>query len=328
METTIKISVIMPVYNAAAHLEKSLQSLVSQTFFKNMELVLVDDGSTDGSSTILDQYATQYSAVQVFHIPNGGVSGARNLGLKKAVGEYVTFVDADDWVDPTCYQTMYAASKNADIVASGLYIQQDRGILLTIAPCQNELVIPEREAIQRFLAGELDVHVWNKLFRRPIASSVQFDSAIHIGEDKLYLYTCLLKSQTVSLIPQCFYHYYQNPSSVMRQAFSQKHFDDIAVGQHIINLTERIHPELVDHAQCMNINALCRILGTLSLSPQASAQYRQEYNNLLRQVRRFSLIKSIRCSSRKHWISLALAKVSPRLYGILRSNQRLKYRKG
>lgn len=322
-----KISVIIPVYNGERYLDKCLRSMIGQSFFAYMELLVIDDGSCDGSGAILDGYAQQYSQIKVFHIPNGGVSNARNLGLQHARGEYVTFVDADDWVDPDCYRDMYARTGDgsADLVAAGLFINEEEKILLTVG-LDNGSVSGET-VTEKFLRADLDVHVWNKLFKREIARSVQFDTKIRIAEDRLYLFECLLKVQRAELMDQCYYHYYQNAASVMRQSFSQKHFDDICVGERILALTEQTYPALLPYAECMNINALCRILGDISMTPGAKDRYKQQYTWLREQVRNFSIRKSIRHSSKKHWISLLIAKVSPKLYGYLRSNRRLKYTK-
>lgn len=322
-----KISVIIPVYNGEKHLDRCLRSMIEQSFFASMELLVIDDGSYDGSGAIIDRYAQQYPQVKAFHIPNGGVSNARNLGLQHANGKYVTFVDADDWVDTDCYQDMYARTQNGsvDLVAAGLFIDEGDKILLTVG-LDNESVSDET-VVRKFLSADLDVHVWNKLFKREIACSVRFDTKIRIAEDRLYLFECLLKVHCAELMDKCYYHYYQNTDSVMQQGFSEKHFDDILVGERIVALTAQTYPALLPYAECMNINALCRILGDISITPGTKDRYKQQYIRLCKQVRHFSIGKSIQYSSKKHWISLLIAKVSPKFYGHLRSNRRLKYTK-
>lgn len=324
-----KISVIVPIYNAEKHLDKCLQSLIGQSFFSNMEILLINDGSTDNSGIIVDRYAQSYSQITRYHIPNGGVSNARNLGISHASGEYVAFLDSDDWVDPDCYESMYSNSDNgnADIIAAGLFIDEGDKILLSILPSEKNTALSGKEAAQQFLRGDLDVHVVNKLFKRTIASGISFNPSIRIGEDKLYFYECLTQAKHIRLMNSCFYHYYQNPNSVMNESFSEKSFDDIPVGQRILELTEEFYPELSNYAQCMNVNALCRILGEISLSPKTKSLYKQQYTELLAYVRKFDIFKSIRYSSKKHWMSLLIAKFSPKLYGRLRVNKRLKYAK-
>lgn len=330
MSTTCKVSIILPVYNGEKHLDKSLTSLIQQTFFDQMEILVIDDGSTDNSGVIVDSYAKMHSQIKVFHIPNGGVSNARNLGLSHAAGEYISFVDADDWVDPDCYETMYtqAAANQADIVASGIFIDEQHGTLLSIRTSEENISISGEEACRRLLYGALDVHVWNKLFKRQIACDVHFNRDIRIGEDKLYLYECLLKSKCVCLLNTSYYHYFQNESSAMRQSFSEKFFDDVFVGEQILKLTSTVYPPLYPYAECMNINALCRIVGDISIDHHAKSTNIKQYRQLLHQVRKFSICKSIRYSSKKHWMSLLVAKISPKLYGHLRSDKRLRYTKG
>lgn len=322
-----KISVIVPIYNAEKHLEKCLQSLIGQSFFSNMELLLINDGSTDGSGAIIDRYCQIYPQIKCYHIANGGVSNARNLGLSHACGEYVTFVDSDDWVDLDCYEAMYAHSEagKADLIAAGILIDTGDKVLLSIHASETVSTLSGKEAVIQFLRGDLDVHVINKLFKRTIACRIRFNRAVRIGEDKLFLYEYLTLIDQVRLMPACFYHYYQNSNSVMHQAFSEKCFDNIPVCQRIAELTEQVYPDLKVYAECMNINALCRILGDISLSPESKTMYQQQYKNLLHQVRKFSIFKSIRHSSKKHWASLLIAKLSPKLYGRLRGNNRLRY---
>ena len=103
------ISVIVPVYNTEKYLDRCIQSILSQTY-SNIEILLIDDGSTDSSGAICDKYAEQDSRVRVFHKANGGVSSARNMGLDKAKGTWFTFVDSDDWIDMDMYEQMYNAA--------------------------------------------------------------------------------------------------------------------------------------------------------------------------------------------------------------------------
>lgn len=117
------ISIIVPVYNVEKYLSRCIDSILSQTFF-DFEILLIDDGSTDGSPIICDKYSNKDSRVRVFHKKNGGVSSARNLGLEYALGEWITFVDSDDWIDNNMYTLLYeeAISSNADIVLCDFYV--------------------------------------------------------------------------------------------------------------------------------------------------------------------------------------------------------------
>ena len=115
------ISVIVPVYNVEKYLDKCIQSILGQTY-SNIELLLIDDGSTDSSGAICDKYVTQDSRVRVFHKSNEGVSAARNWGLDNAKGEWIAFVDADDWIDSDMYERMYnaAVQNQTDMVSCDL----------------------------------------------------------------------------------------------------------------------------------------------------------------------------------------------------------------
>ena len=116
----IKLSVIVPVYNVENEIKKCLDSLISQTI-KNIEIIVVDDGSTDNSPVLVDQYSKQYNNIRVIHQSNRGLSGARNAGLNVASGEYISFIDSDDYVDLNMFKTMveYAEKYDADIAVCG-----------------------------------------------------------------------------------------------------------------------------------------------------------------------------------------------------------------
>lgn len=116
-----KISVIVPVYNVAPYLKKCVDSIINQTF-TDIEIILVDDGSTDESGTICDQYAQKDSRVKVIHKPNGGLSDARNSGLEVCSGEYIGFVDSDDWISPDMYETLihFAVKEDLDVAMCGV----------------------------------------------------------------------------------------------------------------------------------------------------------------------------------------------------------------
>ena len=202
------VSVIVPIYNVAGYLEQCLDSLVNQSH-KNIEIICIDDGSTDKSGEIIDAYAAKDKRVKAIHQPNAGVSAARNKGLETARGEYISFVDGDDWVDTNAYQTILAeiGDNRPDMVLFRNATVFEKDIRLP-----RPLVKDERfgndfnfELLIRKYSGT----VWGKLFRRQFIRqhALRFISGVSIGEDGLFNMACFAAEPTVYQFEDCFYFY-------------------------------------------------------------------------------------------------------------------------
>ena len=168
------ISVIVPVYNGEKYIKKCLDSIVNQTIFHDILVIVVDDGSTDNTLHILRAYEKNYKNIMVQSILNAGVSNARNVGLEAATGDYITFVDSDDWLDYDCCEKMYrkARESEADIVAAGFYISNDDKDILKNYVTDREIKKNQKEMIFNFLIGKIDVHCCDKLFLRKTIEKV------------------------------------------------------------------------------------------------------------------------------------------------------------
>lgn len=216
----IKVSVIVPVYKAESYLRRCLDSLLSQSL-ENIEIILVDDGSPDGSGAICDEYAQRDNRIKVFHKPNGGVSSARQKGLDEAKGEYVIHVDPDDWVEPDMLEELYRKAKeeDADMVICDFFINKEN--------CQNYVVQKPSALDHNTLLCELfqQLHgsCWNKLIRRVCYNrfNVSFPLELSLCED-LYVNSWLLKNDIkVRYLPKAFYHYeiYSNVNTLVGESY-------------------------------------------------------------------------------------------------------------
>lgn len=172
-----KLSIIVPVYNVAPYLNCCLDSILSQTF-KDYELILVDDGSTDGSDKICDTYQLKDDRIRVIHQQNKGLSGARNTGIEFATGKYITFVDSDDYVHPLMYEILISVieKKESDVaVCTSVRTQQD--IIFTeqdLVKCDYELVYWNLDKSLRNISL-MNFVVWNKIYRRSIVNEIRFE---------------------------------------------------------------------------------------------------------------------------------------------------------
>ena len=156
------LSIVVPVYNAAAWMRTCLESLIHQTL-QELEIICVDDGSTDGTLAVLQEYAAKDTRIKVIHQENAGVSASRNAGLDIVTGELVTFVDADDWVEPDAYEKVLAAfSDSVDLVCFGVDVEgvDDSGL----AEYCNLMPDTEMGLSPRYIAG-MNTSVWNKVYR-------------------------------------------------------------------------------------------------------------------------------------------------------------------
>lgn len=198
------LSVIIPVYNVDKYIAKCINSVIAQNINEEIELILVDDGSKDSSGKICDDYASQYSWIKVFHIPNGGVGNARNYGLEHAHGEYFTFIDSDDFLDGGIYAHIYELHQqyNADAYVFGYkdYPQNknSKGHIPKQRICTNTTTLAE--AYLEMKKDYLMFPVINKIFRKEVCKNIRFNTQVHYYEDYLFSLSCLNKINSLCTI--------------------------------------------------------------------------------------------------------------------------------
>ena len=209
------ISVIVPIYNAEKYLHRCIKRILTQDYTE-LELLLIDDGSTDNSGTICDEYAIKDNRIRVFHKENGGVSSARNWGLDKAIGEYIMFVDSDDYMLSGMLEVMLSTlkAKSADLVVCGT-TETGGGYWRPITDVDysiNQL----KENFVSLLHTELLSPPWNKIYKKEIIGSNRFCEDISFGEDLLFNIQYLEKCENISLIKESpFYHEKENENSLV-----------------------------------------------------------------------------------------------------------------
>ena len=318
------ISVIIPVYNGEQWLSRCLTSLENQSVFNDLEIILVDDGSVDGSAGIIDTFACKYDNVRVFHIANGGVSNARNLGLKNASGEFVSFLDVDDYLDSDFYESLLLEmSEDCDILCSGFIVEYPEK---TVVRKHESITLTNDKAVKKALEGRIiDANVWNKLFRRETIKEVMFDTRFALSEDKLFVFMCVVKSDVVKICSVAKYHYIMNDTSVTHLSFSEKNLHPKKVSEIIKKMVTDKYPHYKDLAESMDIDVKCSLYGRIFKS-KAKSEYYDEFKSLKKDIRKFSLIKKIKNSNKKNVFSLLAAKISPRFYVYLKYNMKLQYK--
>lgn len=220
---TPDISIIVPVYNAEKYLHRCVDSILAQTF-TNFELILVDDGSPDGSGAICDKYAKNDNRVKVIHKENGGVASARQCGIDNATGEYTIHADPDDWVEPNMLQELYNKAKetDADMVICDFYVDTENECVYRT---QNVSSITSSVVLKDLLFHRLHGSLWNKLIRLACytENNIKFIKDLNYFEDYLVCLKILMHDIKIAYLDQAFYHYDQiaNNDSITR-TFSVK----------------------------------------------------------------------------------------------------------
>lgn len=220
MEDDILVSVIIPVYKVEDYLKDCVDSILNQSY-KNLEIILVDDGSPDSCGKICDDYKQKDERILVIHKENGGLSDARNVGMERATGEYFFFIDSDDLIDEKCVEILLheAVKEHADIVqAEETHILEKLGTDTQL----KKQIYNAKMAFQRLLLME-EVHVMacNKLYRAELFQNITFPKGF-INEDNWTTYKVILKAKKVVCIPQYLYFYRVNEKGIMHTAFNKK----------------------------------------------------------------------------------------------------------
>lgn len=206
------ISIIVPVYNVEKYIKTCIESLINQSY-KKLEIILVDDGSTDNSGKICDQYAEIDSRIIVIHQKNGGAANAKNAGLKVATGEYLTFADSDDYVELDAYESMVSLllEHNADVVQCGFrQIYSHRSEQYTFSGQQQ---FNEVEYLERYTTHWTCGLLWDKLYRRELFENIYFEEG-HVVDDEFFTYQGIMKAKKIVLDSMIVYNYRQRKSSV------------------------------------------------------------------------------------------------------------------
>lgn len=240
-----KISVIVPIYNVEAYVKDCVESIINSTY-SDLEIILVDDGSSDNSAEICDKYALTDSRICVIHKGNGGASSARNAGLEAASGEYIGFVDGDDVIVKNMYETLHNDIKknNAQVAACGHKTVFENGAVLGSGT--GRIYVWNNIDALKELLGEKRIasSVCNKLYDRKLFSGISFDVTVSSGEDRLMNYYLMKKADRVVFRSECLYVYRKRHGSATTRSFSGKQFSRIEAAKIIKADIEENLPQL------------------------------------------------------------------------------------
>lgn len=317
------ISVIVPVYNAEEYIERSVLSIVGQTY-ERLEIILVDDGSSDSSGSLCDAFAEKDSRIVVIHKENGGASSARNAALDIAKGSLVGFADADDWLEKDMYQRLNSliVETGADIAACGVRLCTQDG---KSSYWSDNLELKkefDRDAALTELLEEklLTFGLWNKLFRREVIGSQRFVEGI-IYEDNEFLPKCFAKADKVVYTGATGYNHFLSSFSVMRGEYSIKHFDLINVCRENVSFYEKECPAALNLMKSRYISAMLNAIYKSYCVPE----WEDKRNELIKEVSNRFPREILDCLGKKDRIKYNLCRMSPDFYSKLMRYYRVRF---
>ncbi len=225
-EKKVDVTVIVPVYNTEKLLRRCVDSLVSQTW-KSVEILLIDDGSTDHSGEICDEYASAYGSVKAVHKKNGGVSSARNMGIDLAQGAYLVFVDSDDFVHPRLIELYMLAAKEQTVLACGYTKSEEELRQLRTEQWEEQITVYNKQEFLKFMKDEYVNAPWNKCYETQIVKEncIRFDEGRSLGEDFLFNLDYFAYAPGVyRVIPYPLYYYQEGREGSLANAFAPQLF--------------------------------------------------------------------------------------------------------
>lgn len=275
------ISVIVPIYNIGKFVEKCIETIANQTY-KNLEIILVDDGSTDKSGKICDKWKEKDNRIKVIHKKNEGVSIARNTGIKEANGAYFFFVDGDDYIDLDIIENLYRSLKenNTQIAISGHY-HTTYSEKVKLYSNQNFVSEPE-ETMKRLLRFD-DIYpvIWGKLYKREIFEQIEFPPG-KINEDAAVVYLLLDRAEKVSHIDKAGYYYVQREKSIVHEEYDKAKITHIEFLEEQLHYVEKKYPNLIEYAENFFVIPLnCHVILTYR------SKLKEEHKILKKKLRKF-----------------------------------------
>jgi Glycosyltransferases involved in cell wall biogenesis len=242
------VSVIVPVYNVSGYLRKCIDSICNSVY-RELEIILVDDGSTDESGKICDKYEDLDERIKVIHKSNGGLSSARNVGMKAASGSYICFVDSDDYISKDMIQILLdkAVNTDADVVQCGFDRVDESGRIKSLMKVDEWVISGDEISLAYYTqCKSIPVIVWNKLFKKGLIDTVQFVEGRN-NEDNMFGVDILPKVKIWASVDKILYHYLIRKNSIMGAGFTEKKFDSIYALKYVTKKTELYAPEYLEY---------------------------------------------------------------------------------
>lgn len=279
------ISVIVPIFNVELYLKRCVDSIINQTY-TNLEILLIDDGSTDESPCICDQYASEDYRIKVVHKANGGLSDARNAGLDIMKGEYVTCIDSDDFVSPYYVENLYDAliTTNCDMACSWFvdYYEGDIEPLYRKLDIKEVVKLNRVESYRKMLYQDgIEVSACSKLYKSKSFENIRFPKG-KLYEDVATTYKLIERAESVAVIPNVDYCYFQRIGSIAKAKFNMRKLDAIVHMGELKDFIIENYPELNKAACCRYFSTVCNIFFLI-----LDNEYSKEQEQLWHEIKKY-----------------------------------------
>lgn len=288
------ISIIIPIYNVEKYLVECIESVMNQTY-KNLEIILVDDGSTDKSLEICKKYEKKDNRIKVIHQENFGLSYARNVGIENANGRYLAFLDSDDFIEKNMYEELYNDLKyeEADIAGCDYYIYKNANKAKKSDDFskEKEIMNIETALIKMNLLKGFGVSVWNKLFKKEIFNEIRFPVG-EKNEDWLIIYKLLEKAQKIVYNPKAMLYYRQRKGSITKT--NEINWNVLKASMNVLELTKNKYPKAHVSARFAYINANLEIYNKMLKNKYNKEQKKEIILNIKREKKGVLNMQGIR----------------------------------
>lgn len=238
------VSVLVPVYNAEKFLDRCVESILKQTY-SDFELILANDGSTDLSLARCMVYANRDSRVKVFNHENVGVAATRSKLLDAATGNYIIYIDADDWIEENMFERMIQLSQDRDIVFCGRDFARNRQEIEHVNSLVTEEWNQKRQMLEFMRHKHMTGCLWNKMIKREVIGDIRFNEQTGYGEDAEFLWSVLKRSESMVVTNEILYHHVLEDSSISHLSFSMKKYTAIPMWEKIVSDVRMDYPELL-----------------------------------------------------------------------------------
>ena len=308
------ISVIIPVYNVEKYMHQCIDSVINQTY-KKLEIILIDDGSTDKSGQICEEYAKKDSRIVVVHKENGGLSDARNLGIDICSGEYLTFVDSDDWIS---HDMVYCLLNNIKATGADISIGQYKKVFdnnYKKSDKKNKFVkLNKKEGIYQFyVKRRFSCHACEKLYNKKLFENIRYPKG-KLYEDEYTTYKLLWQSDNIVCTDKVCYYYYIRRDSISHAKFNERQLDKLDAYDRVLDYFEQKMPEIVKYIQFRWLDAYIVFCRDSARYGVVSEKLNDNFQKAIAYSKGYMMCKYVRILYKVSWF---LIKNQPSLFKIL-----------
>lgn len=317
MPETPLVSIIVPVYNVSEYIDRCVSSIVNQTY-ENIEIILVNDGSTDDSGYKCERWASKDKRIKVYNKPNGGLSSARNYGIDRMSGEYLTCVDSDDYIHKDLVKKLISyviLNEDIKLVGCSHYIESEKGMKKSEKYKKDIQLFGEREALERALYHDVvDVSAWGKLYHKDIFKEIRYPVGV-LYEDVYVFAEIMSEAGCYLFINEPLYFYTKRTTSIVGSSWSHSKLDFISSVEHFCSEILKRYPDLREACMRRRVHARLSVLRYMSCCPEEDYPIRDRLiDEVLTSAWPVFINKKTPARDK---VAIAALKISPKLFYIL-----------